>query len=459
MNTHHEYTPSPNPTSFDAFASEYTKVRDGLPEQVRKPLDTFREEVMEICRAHGVDHPSKLVTPKAHASAETLKHVSDLLDDILSIFETKEVPLGHKDWEVEIPEGQYARTAIEKDGKAFFSTRSTESFFIFDSSGAFKEYPGLSLEEFIIVNQQPIYHFEGNDDSLHHIFVNGKEVTPESGCQDMNFLSEMNGTFVYVAMTNDKLKDNIFLDGKVYGDPEGYHYITHMIPVGNQIAFSAQKKEGEPFHVYLGDQIVGDPAGYKEIKEMIEVDGTLAFIGENDFGCWLISRDGAEQKYWRDGKFYGLQEMGGALSWKEMTVGEEESTLCIAGETYGKYRVIEKVFYTGGDPLVLGIKKKESCRTLTQGERTIGKQEGYEVFEDIGDVICVGDEVIFVTKEGGYPWIIESSSGTHFGSYDHVLFMRVVGNKHFMIIAEEDGKVVQRTFDLDHPPYQGKLPN
>ena len=286
MNTHHEFSPLPNPTSFDAFALEYTKVRDGLPEQVRKPLDTFREEVMEICRAHGVDHPSKLVTPEAHATTETLGRVQELLEQIHYIFEHKEVPLGHKDWEVEIPEGQSVHQAVEKDGKAFFSTfDKAKSSYIFDSSGKQRGYfqkgripsPG----GLAIVDQKVACIFQEPRTSF--VFVDGERVGFSHGYRQVSHLLDMNGELVYVAECEPDRKEVIFVNEEVYGLPEGYHSVSHVLPVGDQLAFAAQKQQDGPFYVYIGDRLIGDQQGYKKINEMTVINGKLVFVANDEY--------------------------------------------------------------------------------------------------------------------------------------------------------------------------------
>jgi len=457
---HHEYHPSSSHASFDAFALEYTKIRDGLPENVRKPLDVLREEVMEICRAHGVDHPSKLVRLEAHASAETLKHVSDLLDDILSIFETKEVPFGHKDWEVEIPEGHVVGDVAGKNGKTFFST--TNHFYsvccVFDSSGKSiyrhrGSMPNLGLA---VIGQDIAYVIQQSNNCL--VCRNGKNAGAFQGYNIVNNLLNVGGTLVYTAKEYLTSKEKIFLDGQVYGNPDGYEKVLHILPIGKEPAFAVQKEKGGYFYIYKGEQMVGHPHKYA-IEDMTEVNGGIAFTVKDDFGdTFLYHNEVLKGTCVRDHLIHSIQSINGQLSWVEVKGEGEGSTLFIEGEPSMNYSsTIIGVVDTGAEPLLEVQEKEGDLWTLVQGDRVIGKEEGYEL-TDIHTVICVNDEIIFTTRDHyGEPWIIESSTGTRFGSYKRVLLVKAVDDKHFIVIAEEDGKVVQRTFDLDHPPYQGEL--
>jgi len=463
MNTHREYSPSPDHASFDAFASEYTKVRDELPEQVRKPLDVFREEVMEICKAHGVDHPSKLVTPEAHASAETLKHVSDLLDDILSIFETKEVPLGHKDWEVKIPKKYSAENIVEKNGKTVVVMTWRNNIVMFDSSGAQTTCPSgyLMNDKLAIIGQGDVAcAIQGERWLSGHIYLNGVETDDSrSGYSGVLHLLDMNGQLVYVAYSEDLPHRSavVYKNGEVYGSPEGYEDVSHVVPVGDQLAL-AVKKEGEHFFcVYLGGKVVGKKEGYTKIVSMTCVNGKLTFTAEL-FDVYYLVHNG-ETVNTSIKTLRCVQSIANELSWVEES--HTESELFIGGRSYAKFYAIETVVDTGGEPLVIAKKKDGDPWQLMWGDEVIGRKEGYQDGELSATMIRVGDQILFMeTKKDETTWKkVTSSAGAHFGSYSWVCKMKVVDDKHFIVIAEEDGKVVQRTFDIDHPPYQGEGAN
>jgi len=451
---HREYAPSPNPTSFDAFALEYTKVRDELPEKVRKPLDVFREEVMEICKAHGVDHPSKLVTPEAKATTKTLERVQELLEQIHYIFEHKEVPLGHKDWEVKIPKKHHHIKVVEKDGKAFVIMSGKNSSYIFDSSKASLDQISGVVEDggLTIVGQEVAFVL--HEEERVRVFFKGKMVGDPLECSGIKHLSDMNGKVTYVVETIDE-EDKIYVDGEIYGSPEGwYREINNLLSLGNQLAFVAKKNESNLFNVFIGEDRVGDSRGYQWISLLTEVDGKLAFVGQR-WNIFYLVYDGkliAESLE----RISCVQKINGELSWIETSEREGVATLWSEGEVSEEYYAIYTVVDTGAEPLLVVKKKKGDRWTLMQGEKVLGKKEGYDD-SGLGYILWVGGQVIF--SGGEVEEKISSTSGVDFGSYDQIYKMKVVDDKHFIVIAEEDGRVVQRTFDVDHPPYQGKLPN
>jgi len=460
MNTHREYAPSPSNTSFDAFALEYTKVRDGLPEQVRKPLDTLREEVMEICRAHGVDHPSKLVTQEAKAATKTLERVQELLEQIHYIFEHKEVPLGHKDWEVEIPKHYRFIEAVEKNGKVFFSVSNAIYFSfpprIFDSSGHDRTLlprVGCIKRGGLKIVGEKIACVLGHRGS-NYVFLEEKNI---GDYEEVKRILDTDGVLVYVAKPHGSSKEMIYVDGRVYGSPEGYDHVSRISCVGSTVAFAAQKESGDLYEVYLGDHLIGK---YREVTEMRVIDGELVFVAFDFDSKAVVVKDGVMQGTGSTSSYiHSVQKINNELSWIERDVITCEEELFIGEVSYGVYQDVNKVLETRGEPLLVVQKRKGDHWMLKQGDKVIGKQGGYEVSE-LGKVICVSDEGVFATREGiAKSWVVESSSGKHFGSYKAIHLLKAVDDKHFIVIAEEDGKVVQRTFDIDHPPYQGEGAN
>jgi len=454
MNTYHEHSPSPNPTSFDAFALEYTKVRDGLPEQVRKPLDVLREEVMEICRAHGVDHPSKLVTPEAKATTKTLERVQELLEQIHYIFEHKEVPLGHKDWEVKIPEGQEVSQVVEKNGKVAIVTSDVDSFcHIFDSSGIPLSLPLGRIEQDLltIIDDDVVCAWRKVATFTSGIFVNGEILAPSAqNFVQVEYLLEMNGKVVYVAQKVDEGREKIYVNGVLYGSPEGYFKVSHIIPVGDELAFVAQQNATDPFHIYVNGLLSDQRKGLGRVVSLDFIDGEVVYIERTSLGDRLLGE--------RSGLIYAssenlkeVQKINGQMSWIEYS--SWRATWFLNREAQGNCFDILSVVETKGKPVLVVRDQERDPITFIQGGETIGKKEGYKM---VMDVICVGDEIVFIAGDGEKSWWIESSSGACFGFYETIHEMKPVDDKHFIVISEEDGKVVQRTFDIDHPPYQGE---
>ena len=456
METRHSES-TPIPIAPDAFAMEYSKVRDRLPEQVRKPLDVFREEVLEICKAHGVDHPTKLGREGKQPTLQTLEHVAQLLEDITYIFEHKEIPLGHKDWEVEIPEGDKVMDVVEKDGHIFFSTnygveRGTH---IFDSSGHCKDYPHGSIArgDLTIVDGKPAYII--TESSGNFVFFDGEKIGSPEGYKRARHLLDISGELVYTAINYGNSREIIYVNGQPHGSPEGYYDVPRLLPVGDEFAFAARKNINDPVHVYLGDRLVSEREdGYQKVIEMTAVNGKLAFLAEGNFGHISLVYNGVHQDVMMS-EVFGLQEIDGQLSWIEKR--DSGQKVLIGKESYGVYPNIRKVLKTKMGIVIMATIEASGPWFLIQEDEIIGKPEGYKRIPT-PHVISVGGEVIIASGKGfDMPWTIESASGIRFYSCGKVHLLKAIDDTHFIVIVEKEGKVVQRTFDIDHPPYQGEL--
>ncbi|HBK34109.1 TPA: hypothetical protein DEP34_00825 [Candidatus Uhrbacteria bacterium] len=452
---HHESAPVS--IAPDAFAMEYSKVRNRLPEQVHKPLDIFRDEVLEICAAHGVDHPTKLGREGKHASTKTLEHVARLLENIAYIFEHKEIPPGYKDWEVEIPKGDKFMEVVEKDGRVFFSTNYGvhTGTRIFDSSGHCEDYPNGSIahRDLEIVDGKSAYII--NDPEVNFVFFDGEKIGSPEGYKIASHLLDMNGELVYIATNHGSDRTIIYKNGQPYGSTEGYYEISRLLPVGDELAFAAKKEINSPVHVYLGDHLVSENEdGYQEVIEMAVVNGTLAFLAREDLGYSLLVHNGIHQEVSMF-EFCGLQEIDGQLSWIEQR--DSGQRLFIGKELQGVYANIHKVLKTKAGIVIVAILEILGNWFLIQKNEIIGNTEGYERIPK-PQVVSVGSEIIIASgKSPDMPWVIESASGTHFYSCEKCHLLKAVDDTHFIVIAEEDGKVVQRTFDIEHSPYQGEV--
>ncbi|HBK34108.1 TPA: hypothetical protein DEP34_00830 [Candidatus Uhrbacteria bacterium] len=447
------------PIAPDAFAMEYNKVRDRLPQHVRKPLDVSRDEVLEICKAHGVDHPTKLGREGAQPTLQTLERVARLLEDIAYIFERKEIPPGYKDWEVEIPEGDEFTEAVEKDGKVFFSTvdKSCEFSRIFDSSGLVKNYDQgwMARGDLNIVNGKPACVI--NDVSKSFVFFDGKRIGPPEGYKSVRLIRTEHRKLIYTAKNHESDKDIIYVDGEPYGSSEGYLEVSHVIPVGEELAIAVKERSGGNMAIYLGDRLIaGDKEGYESVREMKVINGDLAFIAKDTVGRFVIVYDGVVQKM-SNQDFFHLKEIDGQPFWVEKKAkGGDE--LFVDGESYGMYSDFLRILETNKGMVIVVTKAENPKRLfLLQEGRSIGKEEGYLRMPS-PRMISVGDEVIIAScQEPGSSWVIESTSGAHFYSCEKCHLLKAIDDTHFIVIAEEDGKVVQRTFDIEHLPYQGEV--
>jgi len=149
---------------------EYDKAREKIPESTRASVDAWRDEILEICRAHGVDHPSKLVLAETHASSETLARVQNLLDDILYVFEHQELPTEKKEREP-VDDHEYVlpldiidtadfpprEQILDQKGRFLFLDDSKEPNKLFDCEGNKDVLPAnISYQEFALLGSRQV---------------------------------------------------------------------------------------------------------------------------------------------------------------------------------------------------------------------------------------------------------------------------------------------------------------
>jgi len=447
-------------SSPDVFLSEYKSARDRLPEGVRAPLDALREEVMEICKTHGVDHPSKLVLAETHVSTETLERVQELLDQIHYIFEHQELPpalekkeasLDDREYTLELdPDCPQISPAEDIHGKFVVPIHKGGKFVVIDQEGKtvgdangydvvrkFQDIggkPGFIAEIekkcFVVWKGKIAGDLEGYDHicSLTDIggkpgfiakqegdrwfvFVDGKmaegqeEYEPYTDFARADFMG-VDGKPVYTAKADGREGIFIIKDGHVLGDPwEGYEAVSNLVDIGGQLG-AAVKKNGRWF-VLLEGEIIGNQEGYDHVKELTNIGGKIGFIAKMGSGETIVvlDRDFIHIKF---GSVDCLRDIGGKVAYRIQT------------------RDAKLVFYNGE---IIGYDAK-------------GPHE-------VKDIVDVAGRVGVIDRLGLSDWIFFGE--TPFLRFDEVLALRALDQDRFYVIAEEDKKIIKRVYSFSDP--------
>jgi len=295
----------PEPQGFSFL--EYDKAREKIPEHTRASVDAWREEVLDICRAHGVDHPSKLVTAEAHASAQTLERVQNLLDDILYVFEHQKLPpekretepiddeeysisLGRVDWR-KMPAFSSDLSVCDQHGRFYLLNNGSNPPCLYDEQGNKQLLPkDYFYGEMIYLGPQPVLltKRKGEDTGYFLTDLKGERLDPPG-----TFVGwESSGDHITaIGSTSKKSYFPVAQDGTILEDRElevkNFIDIESEIVAGHTYFFI---REMSRWKIYTAEKIVmGNPDGYEEKPLLCEKDGCLTIVARDEKdSCWWI---------------------------------------------------------------------------------------------------------------------------------------------------------------------------
>jgi len=460
------------PSSPDVFLTEYKSARDRLPEGVRVPLDTLREEVMEICKTHGVDHPSKLVLAETHVSTETLERVQELLDQIHYIFEhqklpealeqKKEIPLDDREYTLELePEYNLADLFDVGDHRGGFSCvvygPSGETEFVMDQNKRLIGDPqGYDDVRFLTdIAGKPAFIAKQGEETF--VVWDGKNFGHFEEYEELISLTDVGGKPAFFAKKEDRWF--VFWDGKIIGDQEGYKDVGGLIDVGGEPAYTAlPDEEGFGFLVMKGDQIVGDPTGYAAIiNELVDIGGKVGVsMNRGNSGGYTVLLDGevvGNEEGYR--KVSELVDMDGKIGFVARTKDKQKVLFIMDGQPVSDLTSDVSIFVDE----VTNIGGKMACRIL-------GPSFSYhQAFFDKGRLYNDGElinGVQQIVNVAGKPMIVTkgTSDDSHFIegtrlAFDHIYFLYALDRERFAVVAREGQKIVKRVYPLS--VYQNDL--
>jgi len=450
------------PSSPDVFLSEYKSARDRLPENVRAPLDILREEVMEICKAHGVDHPSKLVLAETHVSTETLERVQELLDQIHYIFEHQKlpptveknnVPLDDQEYTVELnPAYERADISIPCDIHGGFifviKERKTRKRLVMDQNGQLVGDPEGYDEIWDLTDIGGKPAFIAKKEGTCCVVYDGKNIEEPKEYDDAQFLTDIGGHIGFFAY--QKLGWFVFVNGRNIGAQEGYDVIEDFIDVGGKPAYTAQAvHQDDFFKVIVKDGfILGDEKeGYNDISHLVDIGGKLGSAVKKDTK-WFVLLDeevvGSKEGY---DKVFALADIGGKIGY--IAKIEEKIFFILDG-----IPLIELTEYykDGNVDLLKDIGGKMACK-INKGAATRAFYNG-KVVEPRGifDIVDVGGRmgVITATSLNNWIWFDGRCTSIHFSKI-HVL--HALDHDRFYVIAEDKGRIVKRVYSFSDPTF------
>jgi len=304
----HEFSTQREPTPTFSFL-EYDKAWGKIPENTRASVDAWREEVLAICQAHGVDHPSKLVLAKTHASTQTLERVQNLLDDILYVFEHQDLPPEKKenfidDQEYVVPldcEENPSDTleVFDLHGRFYFLDDSSDPTYFYTNQGEKQVLPNhIRSSEFALLGNRLVLIAINSSDHNADRFLTDLEGTPlDPPCHFYFYKKEQN---------------HLLAVGKEPTDV--YHPIGEDGMVHEDVAFSVKSGE-EPrllginligghhcyltfkdnWMIYTADKTpIGNPKGYSNKPFLCEDQGRLTIVAKNaeHHGWWIYNAEG-----------------------------------------------------------------------------------------------------------------------------------------------------------------------
>jgi len=287
---------------------EYDKAREKIPERTRSSVDTWREEVLAICQAHGVDHPSKLVTAEAHASAQTLERVQNLLDDILYVFEHQKLPPEKRemepvdDQEYIVPMGMTEalkipckKEILDQNGRFLFLDASKNPQKIIDCEGDEIPLPiNISSGDFALFGSKMVLvvkQIEAFREKYSLIDLDGEIV--ESARSFVTY-KKRNGRLIAVGDHFNNEYHPVAEDGTIhwnidYSNANGTELVDTFFIAGRRYFLI---RENTSYKIYTADHLpVSEHRNYFTPPLLCEKDGKLIIIARGHEGGWWIYND------------------------------------------------------------------------------------------------------------------------------------------------------------------------
>jgi len=317
------------PPSFSFL--EYDKAREKIPESTRASVDAWREEVLAICQAHGVDHPSKLVLVETHASTEILARVQKLLDDILYVFEHQTfppedrehpvddreyvIPLGpseNQEWHLSSSDPDRRCCVGDQQGHVYFVDKAVSPQYLCNEQGERHLLPTevhprkflLLGSRLVLVGDKTETLENGDERYAGMILFDAKQGTilrelfdvEENNTHITAFVNDKMHTFCSPVREDGTVNDEVtfFLSRREETHIEKITWIAGR-PFFIESSPLAHKKVGVRFYVYTADnEPFGDSDGYEFPPVLCAKDDGLVVIARNaeKSGWWIYDEHG-----------------------------------------------------------------------------------------------------------------------------------------------------------------------
>ena len=309
----HEFSPRGDKTANTFSFLEYDKAREKIPESTRASVDAWREEILAICQAHGVDHPSKLVLAETHASIQTLERVQNLLDDILYVFEHQELPTEKKkevepvdDREYVVELGELLENpcndirVYDHNGRFYFFDNHANPSRLFDHEGNKDVLPSeMIYQDFVLLGSRLVLVAKKRMEQRSWKFLTGLDGEPLDPPRDFNTYSEIRDHLVTMGegTWGEETVYPVSKDGTIHWetpfDLKGESIIVDTALIDGHPYFLTSK----PWMIYTADhQPVGNPDGYAEKPVLCDRDGEFTLLvkdrDEKNPGWWIYDKEG-----------------------------------------------------------------------------------------------------------------------------------------------------------------------
>jgi len=319
--------------SFAEYGGAYRKE---LPNEVLPMFDVYVKEVLEICKAHGVNHPKELVAvTHPRPSFETLERMQFLVDRILYIVENKALPPKEREKEI-FDEEDYVLPLPDKIG----------SLEVTDLHG--------KLAVFYVKN--PVFGVAGASPvkNRHDLFnEEGEEIGDPKGYAQPSDVLDINGIPGFADYQSGKY--TFHCGKKTLGNPDGYEHGT-LCAIGGKPVVIVAKGHLSPFQIITEKQTLEGMSTYTHVEadHMSDVEGRLFFFTKNESGKTVLVLNG---KIVGDPEGYGLIEFEkfhsdprrSACVTRVRKVKASDAA-CVALKTDGRWYVLNFKGETIGDP-------------------------------------------------------------------------------------------------------------
>ena len=266
-----EHQASP-PFQPDVFFAEYAmSYRQDMPKDVLSFFNAYVEEVLEICKAHGVKHPKELGTAQLTPTIETLQRVCVLMDKIKYLLEHKELPIesvDEKEYTLPVPSDLIYVRVQDLQGKFAAVFEDQDHAKIVDQNGQLIEsFPetNMEIDKLQNINGRLGYrlalHPLENDRTLFFRY-HGRVLGSPKGYSQGQILNIGGKPILFAEMPGENSK-LLRADGSIMGKEDGYGAIIKntFFDVAGKLFF-LWKDAHQTVHLCLEGNEVGDPRGY-----------------------------------------------------------------------------------------------------------------------------------------------------------------------------------------------------
>jgi len=478
----------PEPQGFSFL--EYDKAREKIPENTRASVDAWREEVLVICQAHGVDHPSKLVLAETHATTDTLERVQNLLDDILYVFEHQKLPPEKKEVEP-VDDQEYV---VPLDGKE----DPSGDIKVQDLHGQFYFLDDRSSVPCLMTHTGEKRLLPEKVDPLDFVFLGSQPVlivSPKGVTGNRFFLMDLHGNTLYpdLSFENYGTEKNHLVKISKEGMSEKCHPVGKDGTIYEDITFGINDEEGEsklvqtdligsrPYFITLknGWKIfaadgtpVGDPDGYWNKPFLCEDQGRLTIVTKDEKShTWWICDDQGE--FMRDIKvpdavhINNVNVIGGTYLLGGRQAGGKAILFNEHGTVLWKRRSEEKIteIIPSGATFLFSTEENftnpdpEDSRSIICFYTSQGEEIAHYDYYCLAPPFCMGEKQVYFSENAS----IGEKDSVHLrfpggrnaviATFKKVYAMQAIDQDRFYVIGLEENangtyQVVKRVYDI-----------